>query len=70
MKVGERPMKKLLLLGIILVTVPMMGCNPTVKVEAPDEPITINMNIKIEHEVRIKVEKDLEGVFTEDSGLF
>ena len=48
----------------------LFACNPTVKVEAPDEPITINMNIKIEHEVRIKVEKDLEGVFDEDSGLF
>ncbi len=48
----------------------LAACNPTVKVEAPEEPITINMNIKIEHEVRIKVEKDLEGVFAEDSGLF
>ena len=48
----------------------LTACNPTVKVEAPEEPITINMNIKIEHEVRIKVEKDLEGVFEEDSGLF
>jgi len=57
-------------LGYILVFILLLGCNPTVKVEAPDEPITINMNIKIEHEVRIKVEKDLEGVFAEDSGLF
>ena len=63
-------MKKIFLLGVILITMPLTGCNPTVKVEAPDEPITINMNIKIEHEVRIKVEKDLDGVFAEDSGLF
>lgn len=48
----------------------LVACNPTVKVEAPDEPITINLNVKIEHEVRIKVEKDLEGVFDDDSGLF
>jgi len=46
------------------------ACNPTVKVEAPDKPITINMNIKIEHEIRVKVEKDLENVLSEDSGLF
>lgn len=46
------------------------SCNPTVKVEAPDEPITINMNIKIEHEVRIKVDKELDDVFADDSGLF
>jgi len=46
------------------------ACNPTVKVEAPEKPITINMNIKIEHEIRVKVEKDLESVLSKDSGLF
>ena len=48
----------------------LTACNPTVKVEAPDEPITINMNIKIEHEVRIKVDKELDNILSEDSGLF
>ncbi len=46
------------------------GCSPTVKVEAPDKPITINMNIKIEHEIRVRIEKELEDVLSEDSGLF
>lgn len=46
------------------------GCSPTVKVEAPDRPIEINLNIKIEQEVRIKVERDLEKVFAEDPDLF
>jgi len=48
----------------------LLACNPTVKVEAPDKPITINMNIKIEHEIRVKVEKELDNVLSEDSGLF
>ena len=48
----------------------LSACNPTIKVEAPDKPITINMNIKIEHEIRVKVEKDLENVLSKDSGLF
>lgn len=48
----------------------MAGCTPTVKVEAPDKPIEINMNIKIEQEVRVKVEKDLEAAFAEDPDLF
>jgi hypothetical protein len=47
-----------------------MGCSPTVKVEPPDEPITINLNVKIEHEIRVKVDKELEDIFSEDSGLF
>ena len=64
-------MKNLIISALVVVVILLLSaCNPTVKVEAPDEPITINMNIKIEHEVRIKVEKDLEGVFDEDSGLF
>jgi hypothetical protein len=47
-----------------------MSCSPTVKVEPPDEPITINLNVKIEHEIRVKVDKELEDIFSEDSGLF
>ena len=46
------------------------ACTPTVKVAPPDKPITINLNVKIEHEIRVKVEKELENVFSEDSGLF
>ena len=49
---------------------PLAGCSPTVKIEAPDKPIEINLNIKIEQEVRIKVERDLEKVFAEDPELF
>ncbi|AHK14763.1 MAG: YnbE family lipoprotein [Thalassolituus sp.] len=42
----------------------------TLKVAAPEKPITINLNVKIEHEVRIKVEKDLENLFESEDGLF
>ncbi len=47
------------------------GCSgTTVKMEAPDEPIVINLNVKIEHEIRVKVEKELDDVLSEESGLF
>lgn len=49
----------------------MVACTPRVEVAPPKEPITINLNVKIEHEIRVKVDKDLEKeVFAEDSGLF
>ena len=32
-----------------------VGCTPTVKVSA-DEPITINLNVNIKHEIRIKID--------------
>jgi len=43
----------------------------TTKVEvATKEPITINLNVKIQHEIRVKVDKELEDVFKKDKGLF
>ena len=48
----------------------LAGCNPTVKIEAPDKPIEINLNVKIEHEIRLQVDKDLEGLFEEESEVF
>jgi len=46
------------------------ACNPTVKVEAPDKPIVINLNVKIEQEVRIKVDKDVESLVNNNPNLF
>lgn len=46
------------------------GCSPTIQLAAPKEPIEINLNIRIEHEIRIQVDQELEGLFDEDSDLF
>ena len=54
----------------LLATVVLLSCTPRVEVAAPEKPITINLNVKIDHEIRVKVEKDLENVFTDQSGLF
>ena len=52
----------------ILVTILFLGtaCTPTVKIEAPDKPIEINMNINIKHEILIKVEKQVEELLEDD----
>ena len=54
------------LFGLVLLA---SACTPQVEVSAK-EPITINLNVKIEHEIRVKVDKDLENVFSENKGLF
>lgn len=46
------------------------GCTPRVEVVPPDKPITINMNVKIDHEVKVRVERDLDEVISKDSELF
>jgi len=45
------------------------GCTPTVKL-ATDEPITINLNVNIRHEILVKVERDLDDLFSKESELF
>lgn len=42
------------LLAVILAT---SGCSPKVQVVAPKEPITINLNIKLDADVRLRVEE-------------
>lgn len=46
------------------------ACNPTVKIEAPDKPIDINLNVKIEQEVRVKVDRELDDVLAKNPDLF
>ncbi|MEQ9642911.1 MAG: YnbE family lipoprotein [Alphaproteobacteria bacterium] len=46
------------------------ACGPTVKLEAPDKPIVINLNVKIEQEVRVKIERDVDDLLTKNSDLF
>ncbi|MFB0963965.1 MAG: YnbE family lipoprotein [Pseudomonas sp.] len=46
------------------------ACTPTVQLAMPNEPININLNVKIEHEIYIKVDKELDNLFDESSGLF
>lgn len=55
----------LLLAGLVI-----GGCSPTVKVEAPDKPITINMNIKIDHEIRVKVDRDIDNALNKRTDIF
>lgn len=48
----------------------LAACSPTVKLQAPDKPIEINMNVNIKHEILLKVEKDVQQMFQSDKGLF
>lgn len=46
------------------------ACTPKVAVEAPKEPIVINMNIKIDHEIKVKVDEDLDRAIADDKEIF
>ena len=55
---------------VLLFSALSAACSPTVRVEAPKEPIEINLNVRIEHEIRVQVDRELEGLFDENSDVF
>ncbi|TLU84348.1 MAG: YnbE family lipoprotein [Chlorobium sp.] len=60
----------MLMLLLLTASALVTGCSPTVKIEASDKPIVINMNIKIDHEIRIKVDRELDTLLDSKKGLF
>ncbi len=55
--------------GVLVLAVTASACTPTVNVKT-DEPITINLNVNIKHEILVKVDKELDDLFDADSELF
>ncbi len=58
-------MRYLLPLAILI-----SACSPTVKIQAPDKPIEINLNVKIDQEIRLKIDKDVEELIADNPDLF
>ncbi|PHM27692.1 YnbE family lipoprotein [Xenorhabdus budapestensis] len=55
--------------GMVLVCTGLAGC-VRLEVATPDKPININMNVKIEHEIHIKVDRQIEDMLKNNSDLF
>lgn len=67
--------RKLLIAPIASITVISCGitaCTPTVRVEVPDKPIEVNLNInmKIEQNVRVRMERELDKAEQSNPGIF
>lgn len=45
------------------------ACTHKIEVSAK-EPITINLNLKIDHEIKVKVDKELDDIFSDNSDVF
>lgn len=55
--------------ALAALTVAAAGC-ATVKVEAPDKPIEINLNVKIQQEVRVTLDKAAQDLISKNPDLF
>lgn len=57
-------------LALAFVLTGVVGCSPRVEVAVPSEPITINLNVKIEHEILVKVDREIDELLSENSDIF
>lgn len=51
------PVKRRAWLLALLPALGLAACTPRIEVAAPSEPITINLNIKLDADVRLRVEE-------------
>ncbi len=61
---GERQGMDKLLVALLL----LVGCSPTVKMAAPDKPIEINLNIN--HNIKVQMDKELEDLMKKEDKIF
>jgi hypothetical protein len=63
----SRPALAALPLCLLLIAA---ACQPSVRVEAPKEPITINLNVNLDAEVRVKLEEQAEEDIDKNPDIF
>ena len=69
MRLGIRIMKKALL--VVLPTALLLAaCEPTVRIAPPTEPITINLNIKLDAEIRVKLDETAKKDIKNNPDIF
>ncbi|MEM1035350.1 MAG: YnbE family lipoprotein [Pseudomonadota bacterium] len=56
--------------ALLALGVAASACTPTVKIEAPDKPIRIDLNVKIDQEVRVRLDEDVEDLIASNPDLF
>jgi hypothetical protein len=48
----------------------LAACSPVVRVEPPREPITINLNVKLDADVRVKLEEQAKQDVAKNPEIF
>lgn len=61
-----RPFAPACLLALLLVA----ACTPTVRMEAPREPITINLNVQLDADVRVRLEEQAQEDIERNPDIF
>ena len=56
-------------LASVLAAALLNGC-ATVQLQAPDKPIEVNLNVKIDQEVRVTLDREIEDLIAENPDIF
>lgn len=58
--------------GVLMLAVAasLAACQPTVRLEAPERPIEINLNVRIDQEVRVRVDREADRAIRDNPALF
>lgn len=67
---GSRHTAPLGIGALVVLCFALAACTPKVQVEAPKEPITINLNVKLDAEVRVKIEEQADKDIQENPDIF
>ena len=59
--------KRILLVAASAVA--LAACTPTIRIEPSDKPIKIDLNVKIDQEVRIKLDREVEDLIASNPDL-
>jgi hypothetical protein len=60
-------MNKIILLPLLAM---LAACAPKVQLQAPDKPIDINLNVNIEHHIKVEIEKDVKKAISSNPDIF
>jgi len=64
-------MNKVRIGGLLpLAAVIVLTACTTVKLEGGDKPIEINLNVKIDQEVRVKLDREIEDLIAQNPDIF
>jgi hypothetical protein len=55
---------------IAITGISVLGCSPVVKVEAPDKPIVVNLQVKIDHTLHVQIQKDVAATIAKNPDIF
>ncbi len=48
----------------------LAACTPTLRIEPSDKPFKIDLNVKIDQEVRLKLDREVEEIIDANPNLF